>query len=94
MEEANFLSKYGSKVYIIHRRDSFKASKIMQKRALDNPKIEIIWNTEVLKAFGNERGLLSGLNLRNTVSGEVSVLEVSRLFFSIGHEPTTKFLDG
>eukprot|EP00253_Pinus_taeda_P001006 PITA_01006 len=94
MEEANFLSKYGSKVYIIHRRDAFRASKIMQKRALDNPKIEVIWNTEVLKAFGNERGLLSGLNLRNTVTGEESVLEVSGLFFAIGHEPATKFLEG
>eukprot|EP00253_Pinus_taeda_P000743 PITA_00743 len=94
MEEANFLTKYGSKVYIIHRRDAFRASKIMQKRALDNPKIEVIWNTVVLEASGNERGLLSGLNLRNTVTGEVSVLEVSGLFFAIGHEPATKFLEG
>jgi len=94
MEEANFLTKYGSKVYIIHRRDAFRASKIMQKRALDNPKIEVIWNAEVLKASGNERGLLSGLDLRNTVTGEVSVLEVFGLFFAIGHEPATKFLEG
>lgn len=94
MEEANFLTKYGSKVYIIHRRDAFRASKIMQKRALDNPKIEVIWNTEVLKAFGNERGLLSGLNLRNIVKNEESSLEVSGLFFAIGHEPATKFLEG
>jgi len=94
MEEANFLTKYGSKVYIIHRRDAFRASKIMQKRALDNPKIEVIWNTEVLKAFGNERGSLSGLNLRNIVKNEESSLEVSGLFFAIGHEPATKFLEG
>nr|ABK25465.1 unknown [Picea sitchensis] len=94
MEEANFLTKYGSKVYIIHRRDAFRASKIMQKRTLDNPKIEVIWNTEVLKASGNESGSLSGLNLRNTVTDEVSVLEVSGLFFAIGHEPATKFLEG
>jgi len=94
MEEANFLTKYGSKVYIIHRRDAFRASKIMQKRVLDNPKIEVIWNTEVLNAFGNERGLLSGLNLRNTVKNEESRLEVSGLFFAIGHEPATKFLEG
>eukprot|EP00253_Pinus_taeda_P000762 PITA_00762 len=94
MEEANFLTKYGSKVYIIHRRDAFRASKIMQKRVLDNPKIEVIWNTEVLNAFGNERGSLSGLNLRNTVKNEESRLEVSGLFFAIGHEPATKFLEG
>ncbi|XP_057862744.1 thioredoxin reductase NTRB [Cryptomeria japonica] len=94
MEEANFLTKYGSKVYIIHRRDAFRASKIMQKRALENPKIEVIWNAEVLEALGNEKGLLSRLNLRDTVTGEVKSVEVSGLFFAIGHEPATKFLGG
>ncbi|XP_078443175.1 thioredoxin reductase NTRB-like [Wolffia australiana] len=94
MEEANFLTKYGSKVYIIHRRDAFRASKIMQARALGNPRIEVVWNSVVEEAFGSEKGLLGGLKLRNVVTGEKSELPVSGLFFAIGHEPATKFLDG
>ncbi|XP_006297849.2 thioredoxin reductase 2 [Capsella rubella] len=95
MEEANFLTKYGSKVYIIHRRDTFRASKIMQQRALSNPKIEVIWNSAVVEAYGDESGrVLGGLKVKNVVSGEVSDLKVSGLFFAIGHEPATKFLDG
>eukprot|EP00252_Welwitschia_mirabilis_P008923 TRINITY_DN21188_c0_g1_i1.p1 TRINITY_DN21188_c0_g1~~TRINITY_DN21188_c0_g1_i1.p1 ORF type:complete len:383 (+),score=-5.57 TRINITY_DN21188_c0_g1_i1:197-1345(+) len=94
MEEATFLTKYGSKVYIIHRRDSFRASKIMQKRALENPKIEVIWNSEVIEASGNERGRLAALKVKNRVTGEVSLVEVSGLFFAIGHEPATAFLGG
>ena len=92
MEEANFLTKYGSEVYIIHRRDSFRASKIMQNRALTNPKIRVLWNSVVVEAFG-EKGL-GGLKVKNTVTGEVSELKVSGLFFAIGHEPATKFLGG
>ncbi|KAI3956242.1 hypothetical protein MKW92_008364 [Papaver armeniacum] len=84
MEEANYLTKYGSKVYIIHRRDVFRASKIMQNRAMTNPKIEVIWNSAV---FG-------GLKVKNLVTGETTDLDVSGLFFAIGHEPATKFLDG
>ncbi|CAA7409478.1 unnamed protein product [Spirodela intermedia] len=94
MEEANFLTKYGSKVYIIHRRDSFRASKIMQGRAMANPKIEIIWNSAVEEAYGSEKGGLGGLKLRSTLSGELSDLQVSGLFFAIGHEPATRFLQG
>lgn len=95
MEEATFLTKYGSRVYIIHRRDAFRASKIMQKRALDNPKIEVLWNSVVVEAYGEgERGGLGGLKVKNVVTGEVSDLKVSGLFFAIGHEPATKFLDG
>ncbi|KAK4490001.1 hypothetical protein RD792_000655 [Penstemon davidsonii] len=92
MEEANFLTKFGSKVYIIHRRDEFRASKIMQSRALTNPKIQVLWNSAVVEAYG-ERAL-GGLKVKNLVSGEVSDLVVSGLFFAIGHEPATKFLDG
>ena len=66
----------------------------MQKGALDNPKIDIIWNMEVLKAFGTERGLLSRLNLRNTVTDDESVLLASGFFFAIEHEHATKFLEG
>lgn len=95
MEEANFLTKYGSKVYIIHRRDSFRASKIMRNRALTNPKIEVVWNSVVVEAYGEgEKKVLAGLKLKNVVTGEVSDLKVSGLFFAIGHEPATKFLDG
>ncbi|KAJ8764126.1 hypothetical protein K2173_005032 [Erythroxylum novogranatense] len=92
MEEANFLTKYGSKVFIIHRRDTFRASKIMQNRALSNPKIEILWNSVVVEAHGDR--LLGGLKVKNVVTGHVSDLKVSGLFFAIGHEPATKFLDG
>ncbi|XP_059286870.1 thioredoxin reductase NTRB-like [Lycium ferocissimum] len=91
MEEANFLTKYGSKVYIIHRRGEFRASKIMQNRALSNPKIEVIWNSSVLEAYGEK--VLGGLKVKNVVTGEVSDLKVSGLFFAIGHEPATKFLE-
>ncbi|XP_011098012.1 thioredoxin reductase NTRB-like [Sesamum indicum] len=92
MEEANFLTKYGSKVYIIHRRDEFRASKIMQSRALSNPKIEVLWNSVVTEAYGERT--LDGLKVKNVQSGEVSDLKVSGLFFAIGHEPATKFLEG
>lgn len=95
MEEANFLTKYGSKVYIIHRRDEFRASKIMQNRALSNPKIEVLWNSSAVEAYGEEsKNVLGGLKIKNSVSGEVSDLKVSGLFFAIGHEPATKFLNG
>ncbi|CAA7408025.1 unnamed protein product [Spirodela intermedia] len=94
MEEANFLTKYGSKVYIIHRRDTFRASKIMQARAIDNPKIEVVWNSAVEEAFGNEKGALAGLKVKNLATGELTDLPVSGLFFAIGHEPATKFLGG
>ncbi|KAK1369922.1 Thioredoxin reductase [Heracleum sosnowskyi] len=95
MEEANFLTKYGSKVYILHRRDEFRASKIMQTRALSNPKIEVMWNSTVVEAYGEgEKGNLGGLKVKNVVTGEVSDLKVNGLFFAIGHEPATKFLNG
>jgi len=94
MEEANFLTKYGSKVYLIHRRNEFRASKIMQSRTLSNPKIEVLWDSSVIEAIGNERGLLSGLKVKNLKTGIVTDLEVSGLFFAIGHEPASKFLGG
>ncbi|XP_050374611.1 thioredoxin reductase NTRB-like [Argentina anserina] len=95
MEEATFLTKYGSEVNIIHRREAFRASKIMQNRALSNPKIKVMWNSEVVEAYGDgEKGPLAGLKVKNVVTGEVTDLKVSGLFFAIGHEPATKFLDG
>ncbi|CAL5038355.1 unnamed protein product [Urochloa decumbens] len=95
MEEANFLTKYGSQVYIIHRRNAFRASKIMQARALSNPKIQVVWDSEVVEAYGGANGgPLAGVKVKNVVSGEVSNLQVAGLFFAIGHEPATKFLGG
>lgn len=77
MQEANFLTKYGTKVYIIHRRDTLRASKVMQARAKANPKIEFIWNSEVAEAYGNERGLLGGLKVGAQIGQAASVLGVS-----------------
>ncbi|CAL5188292.1 unnamed protein product [Lathyrus oleraceus] len=96
MEEATFLTKYGSEVYIIHRRDTFRASKIMQSKVANNSKIKVIWNSSVVEAYGEgeTKRLLGGLKVKNVVTEEVSDLKVSGLFFAIGHEPATKFLDG
>ncbi|KAL2333746.1 hypothetical protein Fmac_014959 [Flemingia macrophylla] len=95
MEEASFLSKFGSKVYIIHRKDRFRASKIMQGKVMSNPKIEVLWNSVVVGAYGDDKGrVLGGVKVKNVVTGVVTDLKVSGLFFAIGHEPATKFLDG
>ncbi len=85
MEEANFLTRFASKVYLIHRRDSFKASKIMQDRALNNPKIEVVWNSEVAELHGE--AALTGVTLRNTVDGSTSELALEGLFIAIGNDP-------
>lgn len=91
MEEANFLTRFATKVYLIHRRDSFKASKIMAERAINNPKIEVIWNTEVTELLGEPK--LTGINLRNTVSGETSNLDVEGLFIAIGNDPRVDLVE-
>jgi len=85
MEEANFLTKFASKVYVIHRRDSLKASKIMQKRSFDNPKIEFIWNSAVSELKGDAK--LTGVVLENTQTGEKTDLELDGLFIAIGNDP-------
>ncbi len=85
MEEANFLTRFASKVYVIHRKDSLRASKIMQDRAMANPKIEFIWNTEVTELLGEVK--LEGVGLRNTVSGEESKMDLDGLFIAIGNDP-------
>ncbi len=85
MEEASFLTRFADKVYLIHRRDSFKASKIMADRALNNPKIEVIWNSEVTELHGEPK--LSGVTLRNTVDGSTSQLDVEGLFIAVGNDP-------
>ena len=85
MEEANFLTRFASKVYLIHRRDTFKASKIMQDRALANPKIEVIYNSEVAELHGEAK--LSSVTLNDTVTGEKRDLELDGLFIAIGNDP-------
>ena len=85
MEEANFLTRFADKVYLIHRRDSFKASKIMQDRALNNPKIEVIWNSAVAELKGEAK--LEGVTLEDTVTGEKRELQLDGLFIAIGNDP-------
>ena len=92
VEEDTFLTKFASKVVLIHRRDSLRASKIMADRALNNPKIEMLWNTEVVDILGEEK--VSGLALKNTVTGELSERDFTGLFVAIGHIPRSELLIG
>jgi thioredoxin reductase (NADPH) len=85
MEEATFLTRFAKKVYVIHRRDELRASKVMQERAFANEKIEFVWNTEVVDILGEDK--VSGLTLRSTLTGERTTLSVSALFVAIGHDP-------
>lgn len=87
MEEATYLTQHASKVTVIHRRDSLRASKIMQDRAFKNPKIEFKWNSEVIEVLGDNG--VDGLRLRDTTNGEESILPVQGLFVAIGHRPNT-----
>ena len=90
MEEANFLTRFASKVTIIHRRDSLRASKIMAERALANPKIEFLWDSEVIDVLGDEK--VSGLKIRNLKSNEESVKDFTGLFVAIGHLPRSELV--
>jgi thioredoxin reductase (NADPH) len=90
VEEATFLTKFASKVVLIHRRDSLRASKIMADRAFNNPKIEMLWNTEVVDILGAEK--VSGLALKNTVTGELSERDFTGLFVAIGHIPRSELI--
>jgi thioredoxin reductase (NADPH) len=92
VEEATFLTKFASKVVLIHRRDSLRASKIMAERALSNPKIEMLWNTEVVDVLGAEK--VEALSLKNTVTGEVSKRDFTGLFVAIGHDPRSELVKG
>ncbi|TGN02019.1 thioredoxin-disulfide reductase [Leptospira dzoumogneensis] len=93
VEEAAHLTKFASKVYLIHRRDSLRASKIMQKRATTHPKIEIIWNTAVEGAQGNGNQLTS-LSVKELTTGKTKELSVGGLFYAIGHKPNTEIFEG
>jgi thioredoxin reductase (NADPH) len=92
MEEATFLTRFADRVHLLHRRDAFRASKIMQERALANDKIEVHFNTVVEDILGEDK--VSGLAVRNTVSGEGSVLDVTGLFVAIGHDPRSELVRG
>ena len=92
MEEANFLTRFASKVVLIHRRDSFRASKIMIERAEANPKIEFLFNHEVIDVLGEDK--VVGLKLKNTVSGEESIKDFTGLFVAIGHLPRSELVVG
>ena len=92
MEEANFLTRFASKVVLIHRRDSFRASKIMIERAEANPKIEFLFNHEVIDVLGEDK--VVGLKLKNTVSGDESIKDFTGLFVAIGHLPRSELVVG
>jgi len=92
IEEATFLTKFASKVHLIHRRSELRASKIMQQRALSNPKIEMRWNATVSALFGDQQ--LEGVELTDTVTGATSRLDVAGLFVAIGHRPNTDLFRG
>src|SRR3989440_1061103 len=93
VEEADYLTRYARKVYIVHRRDEFRASKILQERAFANPKIEVIWNKKVVEIKGNERGT-DHLVLEDTVTGQRSTLKVGGVFVFIGFRPNTDLVHG
>jgi thioredoxin reductase (NADPH) len=92
VEEATFLTRFADKVILIHRRDSLRASKIMAERAASNPKIEFLWNSEVIDVLGADK--VSGLKIKNTVDGSESTLGVTGLFVAIGHIPRSELIVG
>ncbi|WP_018547620.1 thioredoxin-disulfide reductase [Streptomyces sp. LaPpAH-108] len=92
MEEATFLSRFAKSVTIVHRRDTLRASKAMQERAFNDPKIKFAWDSEVVEILGEQK--LTGLKLRNLKTGEISELPVTGLFIAIGHDPRTELFKG
>jgi thioredoxin reductase (NADPH) len=92
VEEATFLTRFAEKVYLIHRRDELRASKIMVARAESDPKLEFVWNSAVQEVLGDDQ--VTGLRLKNTVDGSESVLPVTGLFVAIGHDPRSELVKG
>ena len=92
MEEATFLTRFAEKVTIIHRRDEFRASRIMAERALNDPKIDVVWNSEVVEVLGDAK--VTGVQLLNRVTGAQSTLDITGLFVAIGHDPRSELFKG
>jgi len=92
LEEATFLTRFASKVYLIHRRNELRASRIMQQRAQNDPKIEFVWNSQVIDILGEEK--VTGVRLKDTVTGDEKNLELTGLFVAIGHVPRSELLIG
>ena len=92
MEEATFLTRFARSVTVIHRRDSLRASKIMQDRAMANPKVQFAWNSEVLEVLGEDR--VTGIRLRDTKTGDERTLAVTGVFLAIGHDPRSELFKG
>src|SRR3989449_4163768 len=94
MEEATFLTRYAAKVYVVHRRDKLRASKIMQDKAFQNEKIEVIWDAEVAEILGTQEHGVTGVRIRNTVDEEHFTLDCEGVFIAIGHKPNTDLFKG
>lgn len=94
VEEALYLTRFASKVYLVHRRDALRASKAMADRAMRNPKIEILWNRVPAEVLGDDKSGVTGAILNSTVGAEPATIEISGFFLGIGHTPNVKFLDG
>lgn len=94
MEEANFLTRFADNVTIVHRKNEFRASKIMQDRTKNNPKIDVIWNAEVAEILGVDVGHVTGVRLKDTVTGEAREVAIDGVFAAIGHEPNTSLFKG
>ena len=94
VEEATYLSKFASRVHLVHRRDALRASKIMAQRAFDNPKIQIHFNTALAEVLGDDAKGVTGVRLESTAGGGTETLDVAGVFLAIGHTPNTAFLDG
>jgi thioredoxin reductase (NADPH) len=94
IEEASYLARYASRVFLVHRRDKLRASQAMQQRAFDNPKMTLKWNAAVDEVLGTDQAGVTGVRLKSTVGGPVEELEAAGLFLGIGHTPNTDFLGG
>ena len=94
VEEADFLTRYAEKVYVLHRRDSFRASRILQERLFANPKAEVVWNVVTEEVLGDPQGLMKGIRVRDVVTDEVRTIDATGCFVFIGFRPNTGIIDG